>query len=73
MHGKLEETNDLGHAKTAAFRLTPNHRDSKNRVHTLLSRVVTMTSFAILIPLRRKYFQSYSGKKVTCWTQEKYF
>jgi hypothetical protein len=46
---------------------------SQNTVHILLSRLGTVASFAILIPLRPKYSKSYFGKNVTCRIQEKYF
>jgi hypothetical protein len=42
----------------------------------LFSPVVTVASFAILIPLRWKCSKSYSayfGKNAMCCTQEKYF
>jgi hypothetical protein len=73
----LPKSLNMNCSKSSAPKLYLDLRPySQNTVHKLFSRVVTVTSFKILIPLHRrcsKSYLSYFGKNVTCCTEEKYF
>jgi len=70
----LPESLKMRGSKSPTPKLYPDLRPyCQNTVHNFFSSVLTIVSFAILIPIHRqstKRYSSYFGKNATCCTQK---